>query len=112
MKTNREVFDFVKNHLLTQNERSMINGVCQYRGNSGLKCAVGCLIDNVHYDKDFENQAAYNQSVKSAVQASIGFEPDNSLLCALQGVHDYEPVKEWPMHLKRVEARYSLLGIL
>ncbi|MDO5609506.1 MAG: hypothetical protein Q4G62_01760, partial [Pseudomonadota bacterium] len=46
--------DQIVQHLLTQNERSILDfadpGLCAYRGMRGLKCAAGCLIADDEYD--------------------------------------------------------------
>ena len=40
-----EVFELIKNHLLTQNKKSVdVIGQCMYRNSTGLSCAVGCLM--------------------------------------------------------------------
>lgn len=44
-------------HLAKQRGQSMVNrlgGVCAYRGVSGRRCAVGCLIPDEIYDRDIE----------------------------------------------------------
>jgi hypothetical protein len=41
-KSRQEIFDFVANHLLTQNEKAMEDVQCCYRAGN-LKCAVGAL---------------------------------------------------------------------
>ena len=49
--TAQQVFTQVKNHLLKQNEKSMINGICAYRGSNGLQCAAGCLMSDEEANK-------------------------------------------------------------
>ena len=47
--TEQQVFDQVKNHMLTQMKKSMLesNGdPCAYRGFDGLQCAAGCLMSD------------------------------------------------------------------
>lgn len=49
MKTLQEVFDIVSVHLVTQGVPSWGtsargNGTCMYRGEGGLKCAIGVLL--------------------------------------------------------------------
>lgn len=46
MSLKQELFDRISKHLLKQNERSAehIGGACRYRGDNGLKCAVGAII--------------------------------------------------------------------
>lgn len=52
--TEQEVFDFVANHLLTQNEKAEINFQCRYRGDNGLKCAAGALMTDEEYLPSFD----------------------------------------------------------
>jgi len=54
MKTPQEIFDIVATHLLKQNRRAKDGFSCRYRGDEGTKCAVGCLIDDQHYNVDME----------------------------------------------------------
>lgn len=59
MKT-MDIFKHVGKHLLTQNEQSLVDRdtdrSCAYRGDGGLKCAVGCLITDEAYDPAIEGQ--------------------------------------------------------
>lgn len=48
--TTEEVFEYIRNHLLTQNRISAdIDGACVYKNEQGLKCAAGCLIPDEKY---------------------------------------------------------------
>jgi hypothetical protein len=84
--TAQEMFDTVARHLLKQNERSINDSRrCMYRGPRGLKCAVGVLIPDENYSKDFEGMLVSTPSIRNA--AGI---PDDLLDLAhtLQSVHD------------------------
>src|SRR5258706_1958080 len=61
--TNQELFDKVKNHLLSQNAQSIayrtpqtyhVVKYCVYKNENGLKCAIGCLIPDEKYSPEFE----------------------------------------------------------
>jgi hypothetical protein len=59
--TRREIFETVKNHLLTQGKKAWVfqddpdqPGPCLYRTDDGLRCAVGCLIPDELYDPRME----------------------------------------------------------
>lgn len=55
MKTRKELFQQVVNHLGKQRATSMSDtGDCMYRNDAGLMCAVGCLINEDLYDPRFE----------------------------------------------------------
>ena len=57
-----EVFNKVEAHLLAQGEKSMsgymgLSDVCAYRGEGGLKCAIGCLITDEVYHRSLEGHS-------------------------------------------------------
>lgn len=118
----RAVFDKVKAHLLQQGKKShkklLIYGeetvTCAYRGEGGLKCAVGCLILDEHYHPQMENgtPTGYNdvgELVRRSICASLGTplvnekHVDMQFLRRLQLIHDENPVDRWPMMLDQVE---------
>lgn len=119
MKSLQAIFDQVVTHLLTQNEVAWdANGVCQYRGPRGTKCAVGCLIDDANYNADIEglsiNSALRDQHVmarcKQLVDAVINSGVDLNdpatakLMDRLQQVHDRCSPAIWETRLK-IEAK-------
>lgn len=112
LNSNREVFDYVKNHLLTQNTKAEFKHepgrtTCLYRTNEGLMCAAGCLIADEHYGEHLESRPANNEAVYNAIIKSIGgFKPNEWLLRELQTVHDCCPVDEWNNRLVEVETNY------
>lgn len=109
MMTRREVFEKVKAHLLSQNGRSR-NGLgdCLYRGPGDMKCAVGCLIANEHYNLGLENKLVFDSEVRASLEKS-GVPTDHctiNMLSALQVCHDDEEVNDWPEYLDAIERRY------
>ena len=114
MLSNREIFEKVKNHLLTQNARSESDDglSCLYRGPNGLKCAVGCLIKDEYFSeyffKNFNTAKVSDKDVLHVLELS-GVSVDNlELLRGLQGIHDYSPVVDWKEKLERIRLRYNL----
>ena len=102
MKTMQEAFDTVVTHLLTQNAKSVgvrSTSSCKYRGEQGMKCAVGCLIADEHYHPDLEDMSSSNSGVETAIRKS-GYVVDEKLYRRLQRVHDNIDVKFWPGHLE------------
>lgn len=147
MITNdKEAFQVIRNHLLTQMEKSVDTGsTCLYRGYSekirilaedaarvetgndvldydydilyehlnaigpDLKCAVGAIISDQHYDYDIEESGFDNLLVQEAVEksnpnwnlkdSSIG------MLMILQMIHDVSDVDLWTKNLK--ESNYE-----
>lgn len=68
--TNEEIFEKVRTHLLTQNAKSMIDGICLYRGPNGLKCAVGCLIEDEHFDPEHNSKFVSDEVVLQMLHKS------------------------------------------
>ena len=120
MVSKQEIYNRVKEHLLTQNARSTnVNGDCMYRGPNGLKCAVGYLIEDEHYHVMLEGFSIDRPYVKERVARSLKIdfkdlgvpsvsEPICSLLRRLQSIHDYEPVYQWEDALKKVALDFGL----
>jgi hypothetical protein len=98
--TTKEIFERVAAHLLAQGRASSNGrGACYYRGPGGLKCAVGCLIDDDHYRESLEGGTMFNSNVKRAVELSIGrdlAEGDETVLARLQELHDNLEPERWP----------------
>jgi hypothetical protein len=118
--TRREIFDKVRDHLLTQNEQATNEeGECRYRGDRGTKCAVGCLITDEAYNSNFEGATVgllggdprldtpRGNLMRSALLAS-GIDVTNVetllLLESLQQIHDSTEPCTWFAHLDQLEA--------
>lgn len=100
----KEVFEQVKNHLLTQKERSMIDeDVCAYRGTNGLKCAAGCLISDDEYKENFESK-------RWKALADWGMVPSThvELINSLQSLHDHYPVSLWEEELEWIKTDFNI----
>lgn len=118
--TKQEVFDRVKAHLLTQNRRSTIHSAafssyekCAYRGTDGLKCAVGCLIEDEFYTPDMESLGVSTGKIKHAVMASLKLTSDEyyqlvTILEDLQEVHDRDVPNNWKDALVNVANLHRL----
>lgn len=89
--TNQEVFEAVCVHLSRQKKRALANlpnrgETCAYRGDNGLKCAVGALIPDVVYSEIMEGKC-----VADIIYSGSGLEALSAheiLLTKLQNVHD------------------------
>jgi hypothetical protein len=114
LQTDYDVFNYVKQHLLNQNEKSTepYSLSCYYRTQNEegkpLMCAVGCLIDDRFYSEEFENSSPGDIRVKKAIENSItNWKYNVSLLSELQHVHDeYEP-EEWSLKLDSLESYFG-----
>jgi hypothetical protein len=98
----QEVFEFVAHHLLTQNEKCMLNYLeCAYRNSNGLKCAVGCVIADDEYSPILDE--CVNCSIAYLVkEKKIKIDKHLELLQKLQGIHDGCPVFLWKDELKNL----------
>ena len=114
LETDYDVFNYVKEHLLKQNERSVDpwSLQCQYLSQKEdgkvLMCAIGCLIDNEWYSEKIENLSASNEDVKRAVAGSIpNWTVNDIMLNELQHIHDeYEP-DQWSLKLEYLESYFG-----
>lgn len=131
MLTLQAIYTRVRRHLLTQGERSQVwlpppdndspgEYVCQYRTDSGLKCAIGCLIPDRVYHPRIEGipiSAHYLLSsgdwwgplattlTRAGIPAS---ETSVALLLDLQRIHDKWPVERWECALDAIARRFNL----
>ena len=107
----QELFNRVKTHLLNQGAKAetdeSTHGIkmCQYHAESGLKCAVGCLIDAKAYDFSMEGEDINDDLVYNGLRDS-GIDMSGktvSILRKLQHVHDCADPSEWSESIDRVE---------
>ena len=100
LKTDRDVFEFIKNHLLTQGQRSIMEdeATCAYLGTDGKKCAVGALIREDIYHSSIEEKPVNHSLVRSAVTKSVpNWIINLELLGELQSIHDNANEYDWEM---------------
>lgn len=105
--TQQEIFDKVAAHLLQQNRRAEGNGggFCAYRGDHGLKCAIGCLIPDERYLPEMEGRGAsqiFYDFPYLAKAMGVDYKRDGALLRELQRIHDWQPVRFWRDRLNAV----------
>ena len=92
MEQMQKAYETIRAHLIQQGRPAVDRrtGSCFYR-HEGLKCAVGCLIDDAVYDETLEDATPLNVSVQEALKESGwdltigGF----SMLREMQESHDY-----------------------
>jgi len=116
--TDRDVFERVRGRLLVQGRRAAAPN-CRYRlAGDGvtLRCAVGCLIADEHYDDGFENRPVAHQAVIRALSESGVLESDDwrgprvRMLTALQYTHDESAPAAWAAVLDQLSLRLSPEG--
>ena len=115
LATAQQVFNQVKEHLLTQNKKSLNpkTEICLYRYNIGLSClscAGGCLIAdneyNVRMDKKGKKMGTdWDSLIKRGLVPTTSH---NQLISSLQRVHDAYKPEEWESKLKLVAELYNL----
>jgi hypothetical protein len=100
----QEVFDYVANHLITQNDQSRaIGGACRYKSHCGKKtCSGGCLIHPDDYKATFEGLEW------GRVSEILEEETHQELIISLQDLHDQEPVEDWKDELINLARRENL----
>lgn len=110
-KIEQETFNRVKTHLLNQGAKAETEesthgiNMCQYHAKSGLKCAVGCLINDNVYDfsmegLDLTDRKLWNALIDSGIDMSG---KTLSILQKLQHVHDSNDPSDWSRAIDTVE---------
>ncbi len=112
--TRQEIFSKGKNHLITQNQKSVDEDEgCCYRGLNGLQCLVGCFIPDDKYSSDLEGYSVVNgtktlnHKLIKALEGIVDV-TDFHFLNELQKIHDYNRVSEWKDELKKFAFKYDL----
>ena len=107
---NQETFDTAARHLLTQKGTSRVtpNGTCAYRGEDGLKCAVGCLIPDPAYTYEMEGLGVDALFERFPDMEELFADVDTNLLVRLQTVHDSVSVGFWRQCLEDIAGAYGL----
>lgn len=115
--SKQEIFTRVAVHLLRQGRPSLMgDGACAYRGDDGLKCAVGVLIPDELCTPGFmefnNGSGVMSFDVQDALEkANVVDKYDfNSLLFlrTLQGIHDSTPPEAWQRVLVLVANDHGL----
>lgn len=102
--TDQETYDIVKKHLLCQMKHSKTGYSCRYRGDNGLKCALGALIPDEKYGSEMDGQIYYIDDL--IVDLGLTQSPD--FLGKLQSIHDGYMPEEWAARLSAFAADRGL----
>lgn len=106
--TIQEAYLKIKNHLLTQNQKSISeNGSYAYRGINGTKCAIGILMSDEDYKPMYEDMSIGGLRRYDIPSLNI-IKEDPKLFQALQELHDTYNVSEWKSLLKDIEEEFDL----
>ena len=104
LTTDEGVFEFVKQHLITQGQKSESSTSCYYKQSNGLRCAIGCLIEDEFYNENLEFKNGDDPMVLSAIQKSLpNWKINKGMLIKLQELHDEIEVEEWEWKLEQLE---------
>lgn len=108
MFTRAAIFERIKTHLLTQNQRALEDGRCVYSSVNNLKCAVGCLILSQHYSEELERFHYTDRKIQKALKRS-GIDPVHfPLVYAMARIHDKFGPEEWGEKFERVAKRFRI----
>lgn len=105
------IFDKVVTHLRTQNACSLNKYGCAYRGEDGLKCAVGCLIEDSEYNPDMEMLIVGALLARASMKGTPLHDrlaPHPQLLADLQHVHDHYTVDLWEELFGQLAVKHNL----
>lgn len=124
MLNAKQVFNRIKDHLLSQNKKALPpdkNAICQYRYGD-LKCAVGCLIRDDLYTKEIEGAnvdgipgtsfAARKQEKLYDILLQSGVPVHNMVVFHIlertQRIHDNIIVLDWERNLNALREELGL----
>lgn len=107
---SQRIFNFVARHLLKQGAQAELhNGTCVFRSESGLKCAVGCLIPDSEYVDSMDMEATTITGLLQHFYPDVTVSKDKlDLLRELQRVHDNTSTTLWPERLGDVAKLFNL----
>jgi hypothetical protein len=111
-RTKQEIFDQVLQHLRTQKQASLISNSdgkdCAYRGDHGLKCAIGAFIPDHLYSPEMEGK-----SLKSFCQTNPEldklFGAQLKFWETMQYLHDVWNPFYWEIQAKDIAKRHNLI---
>jgi hypothetical protein len=110
--TAQEVFEQVKTHMLTQNEKCKSGDTCLYRhvkeDGTVLKCAAGCLIADEEYKEQMEVGSFEGSGWKNLLADGLVPREHADLIRDLQEIHDLEDVEDWQRCLEKYAIRNNL----
>jgi len=91
MKLMQKAYEKIRAHLIEQGRPAMnASGECLYRSETGLKCAVGCLISDDAYHEKLEDNTPMDDRVQEALRKSGWDFTEGELQCLneMQEKHD------------------------
>lgn len=107
MLTKQQIFDKVKNHLLTQNKKCEMGDTCLYR-HGDLKCAAGIFIEDEIYRPAMEDNTWLALVDKYPELRVITNQEGHKLIEKLQEIHDDRLVEDWEASLNEIKLDYTI----
>lgn len=102
----KQIYDTVRSHLLLQMKQSIdAAGIYMYRGDNGMKCAIGCLIPDQIYVADMEGDIDQMLTLWPDHPFHDG---DVAFMEDLQYIHDTIDPEFWELHLDGLKEKWSL----
>jgi hypothetical protein len=92
MTQMQKAYETIRAHLIEQGKPARdVSGQCVYRSDTGLKCAVGCLISDEAYHKGLEDCTPHMDNVIEALEKSGWPFTQGELQCLkeMQEKHDH-----------------------
>jgi hypothetical protein len=119
----QQAYEKIRDHLIAQGRPAIakspasVNSACFYRhqeGDTVLKCAVGCLIDDDAYDRDIEDNSVEDERVIAAlVESGLSLsERGIGFLVEAQMAHDRWDKSDLPWVLKRLDDAADHYGLV
>lgn len=110
--TKQEIFERVYIHLMRQGCKSVIQtprGIDYpvYYGEYGLKCAIGCLIPQEEYQRDWERHPL--ERVLARCSTFRGIDDAHGLLFMLRACHDTLKPSCWKTRLAWIAKKQGLV---
>lgn len=108
--TAQEVYNQVKEHLLTQRKQCAKGDTgCSYRNDDGLKCAAGALIADEEYLPEMDVVEEVGTAWCNLIERGLVPSTEHdALITSLQIVHDTEEVHHWETEIMRVAVEHNL----
>ena len=92
----KNIFRQVCQHAMGMTQKAMLNDSCSYRSPSG-PCLIGSLINDEHYNTEFENEGANHELVIEALKKSSNLSTSNGFsdFSGAGGVIDVKKAAEY-----------------
>lgn len=109
---NQEAFNRIVTHLRKQGQASRrviscLGESCAYRGEHGMRCAVGVLLTDEFYRASMEGLQVLSDEVSAVIKKALP-DVDLMLLDRMQAIHDNYDPHRWEMGWEIVAQDFKL----